>query len=193
MSRFQQGRPQPRIYSALLGVGLLAIGVAIGPSAAQADGVGDAQRKLNQVLDELDALRDQLGQLDEDYAGALDRQEELVVEITASQARVDEMAGQLGDVEVALQSIAVKWYTSGQSLALSPIFSNASSYSQAGQRSALSALAVNAGEGDMDDLQSVVDDLAAERDNLARKQEEQTRLVASLEQQKVQLTALEAA
>jgi len=181
----------------LLGIGVIAVGLLLGPQVvsagvAQADGVGDAQRKVQQVLDELDSLRDQLGQLDEDYAGALDRQDELVIEIAESQARVDEMTATLGDVAVLLQDIAIKRFTSGDSLGLSPIFSNAATYSEAGQRSALAALAINTGEGDMDDLQAVVDDLAAERASLGRKQEEATALIASLDQQKINLTSLEA-
>lgn len=182
-----------RASSAVLCIGVLVVGVVVGPQGVKADGVGDAQRKLQQVLDELDSLRDQLGQLDEDYAGALDRQDELVIEIAESQARVDEMTAKLGDVAVVLQDIAIKRFTSGDSLALSPIFSNAETYSQAGQRSALAALAINTGEGNVDDLQSVVDDLAAERASLGRKQEEATALIASLDQQKINLTSLEAA
>ncbi len=177
----------------MLGIGLLFSTIVVGPQLVQADGVGDAQRKVNQVLEELESLRDQLGQLDEDYGGALDRQVELVGEIAASQARVDEMTATLGDVAIVLQEIAIKRFTSDDSLSLSPIFSNAATYSAAGQRSALSALAINTGEGDMDDLQSVVDDLAAERAALGRKQEEATQLIATLEQKKIDLASLEAA
>ncbi len=175
----------------MLAVGVLGVGFMVGPHPVHADGVGDAQRKLNQVLDELDSLRNQLGQLDEDYSAALDRQDELVVEIAASQARVDEMTAVLGDVQIALQNIAVKRFTSGESLQLSPIFSSASIYSQAGQRTALSQLAINSGEGNVDDLQSVVDDLAAERDSLARKQEESKQLIISLDQKQTTLQSLE--
>ncbi len=176
----------------MLGVGLLFSTVVVGPQAVQADSVDDAQRQLNLVVQELESLRDQLGQLDEDYAGALDRQDELVIEIAASQARVDEMTATLGDVAIVLQEIAIKRFTSGEALSLSPIFSNAATYSAAGQRSALSALAIDTGEGDMDDLQSVVDDLAAERASLGRKQEEATQLIATLEQKKIDLASLEA-
>ncbi|MBI4882472.1 MAG: C40 family peptidase [Actinobacteria bacterium] len=176
----------------IVGVCALACGLLAGPASVSADGVDDAKRKLDQVLAQLDALRDEMGQIDEDYAGALDRQEELVVEIAESQARVDEMTATLGDVQLVLQQIAIKRFTSGDSLALSPIFSNAATYSAAGQRSALASLALDTGEGNVDDLQSVVDDLAAERASLARKQEEATQLIASLETKRVQLEDLEA-
>ena len=174
-----------------IAVTTFAVTTLVGSQPVQA-GVDDAQRKLNQVLYELESLRDQIGQLDEDYGAALDRQSELVIEIAESQARVDEMTAELGDVVLVLQQIAVKRFTSGDSVALSPIFSNAATYSQAGQRSALSNLAINSGEGDIDDLQAVVDDLAAERAALARKQQEATELIAALEQHKVDLEGLEA-
>ena len=200
----RQGKVAGNRRPSLLGIGVIALGLLLGPQVVDAgvvraagavkpEGVGDAESKLQRVVDELASLQDQLGQLDEDFGGARDRQDELVVEIAESQARVDEMTATLGDVAVVLQDIAIKRFTSGDSLALSPIFSNAETYSQAGQRSALSALAINTGEGDMDNLQSVVDDLAAERAALGRKQEEATALITSLEAQKVNLTSLQAA
>jgi len=163
----------------------------VSPQSAHGDGVDDAQRKLNQVLDELENLRDQMGQIDEDYNGALDRQDELVVEIAASQARVDEMSAVLGDVQAVVTAIAVKKYTTGESSSLSPIFSNAATYSQAGQRSALATLAIDTGEGNTDDLQSIVDDLAAERETLAKKQDESTQLIAILEAKQLENAELE--
>lgn len=191
LTRLSERGPRRRAVCAALTLGLLVSGVATGSSSVRADGVDDARRQLERILDELDSLQDQIGQLDEDYTGALDRQDELVVEIAASQARVDEMTATLGDVAVLLQEIAVKRFTSGDALALSPLFSNAATYSQAGQRSALSALAINTGEGSLDDLQSIVDDLAAERAELGRKQEEAAQLIATLEQKKIDLTSLE--
>lgn len=175
----------------IIAVFALAVGVVAGPQRVSADGVDDAKRKLNQVLEDLENLRDQMGQIDEDYNGALDRQDELLVEIAASQTRVDEMSAVLGDLQVAVTALAVKRYTSGDSLALSPIFSNASAYSQAGQRSALAALALDNGEGTEDDLQSIVDDLADERATLAKKQEEATQLIATLEAKQSQMAGLE--
>jgi peptidoglycan DL-endopeptidase CwlO len=173
------------------GICVLAIGLLVGPQGVQADGVGDAQRKVNQILDQLENLRDQMAQIDEDYNGALDRQDELVVEIAASQTRVDEMTTVLGGVQQTLTQIALDRFTSGDSSAPSPIFSNAATYSEAGQRSALAMLALNTGEGNVDDLQSIVDDLAAERATLATKQEEATQLIATLEAKQEQMASLE--
>ena len=169
----------------------LSVCLLAGPQVAQADGVDDAKRKLAQILDNLESLRNQMAQIDEDYNGALDRQDELLVEIEASQTRVDEMTATLGEVQVVVQQIAVNKYTSGDALALSPLFSNAASYSLAGQRSALSTLAINSGKGNVDDLQAMVADLAAERATLATKQEEATNVIATLESKKVEMASLE--
>ena len=183
-----RSRCTPRSSAAICA---LAIGLLVSPPGVQADGVGDAQRKLNQILDDLERLRDEMAQIDEDYNGALDRQDELVVEIAASQTRVDEMTTVLGGVQLTLTQIALDRFTAGDSSILSPIFSNAATYSEAGQRSALALLAIDNGEGNVDDLQSIVDDLAAERATLATKQDEATQLIATLEAKKEQMADLE--
>lgn len=187
-----------RSFRSLLGAMAVALGMLAGPLVvhavgAHADGVDDAQRKVDQILDELDNLRNQMGQIDEDYSAALDRQDQLAIEITASQARIDELTIQLGDVEGVLQQIAVARFTGGDSLSLSPIFSDAATYSQAEQRVALGLVAIDTGESDIDGLQSLVDDLAAERASLERKQQEAASLIATLEQKQKDYTELETA
>ena len=187
-----------RSFRSLLGAMAVALGMLAGQLVvhavgAHADGVDDAQRKVDQILDELDNLRNQMGQIDEDYSAALDRQDQLAIEITASQARIDELTIQLGDVEGVLQQIAVARFTGGDSLSLSPIFSDAATYSQAEQRVALGLVAIDTGESDIDGLQSLVDDLAAERASLERKQQEAASLIATLEQKQKDYTELETA
>lgn len=180
-------------FRSLLGASVMAISLLAGPLVANsnASGVDEAQQQVDQVLDELDSLRDQMGQIDEDYSAALDRQDALVVEVAASQARIDELTAELGDVESVLQQIAVDRFTGGDPLTLSPIFSDAATYSAAAQRAALGAIAIDSGEDDIDGLQSLVDDLAAERATLQRKQEEQASLIATLTQKQLDYDALE--
>ena len=180
-----------RSFRTIVGVGLLTVGFLAGPLVVHADTVDDAQRQVDQILDELDSLRDQMGQIDEDYGAALDRQDQLVTEIAASQARIDELTTQLGGVQSVMQQVALDRFTSGDSLSLSPIFSDASTYSAAGQRAALGLVAIDNGAGDMDDLQSLVDDLADEQKNLDRKQQEAAQLIATLEQKQAEFAELE--
>ena len=61
-----RSRFTPRSSAAIC---VLAIGLLVSPQGVQADGVGDAQRKLNQILDELENLRNEMAQIDEDYDG----------------------------------------------------------------------------------------------------------------------------
>lgn len=174
-------------------VAICALSVCLlgGPQVAKADGVDDAKRKLAQILDELENLRNDMAQIGEDYDGALDRQDELAIEIEATQRRVNEMTAILGDVQVVVQQIAINRFTSSDSLALSPLFSNAAAYSLAGQRSALSTIAIDSGEGSVDDLNAIVDDLAAERAVLETKQKESTQLIATLEAKKTEMAEME--
>ena len=186
-----------RSFRSLLGASVMAVGLLAGTlavgSGASADGVSDAQQQVDQVLDDLDTLRDQMGQIDEDYGAALDRQDALVVEIAASQARIDELTVELGDVQLVLQQIAVDRFTGGDSLTLSPIFSDAATYSAAAQRAALGAIAIDNGRGNIDGMQSLVDGLATERATLQRKRDEQASLIATLAQKQVDYDSLEQA
>jgi len=179
-----------RLRSTLLGVALAA-GFVVGPQVVSADGVDQAQQELDRILGELEGLRDQLGQLDEDYGAALDRQAELSVEIAAAQAKVDQMSTELGGVEATLQDIAVDRLTSGGSGELSPIFSTASEYSAAEQRDALGRLALDTGETTVDNLQAMLDDLEDARQVLARKQQEAADVVTTLERKQAEFAELE--
>ena len=66
-----------RLRSTLLGVASGSRLSSSAPKSCSADGVDQAQQELDRILGELEGLRDQLGQLDEDYGAALDRQAEL--------------------------------------------------------------------------------------------------------------------
>ncbi len=167
------------------------LGSLAGPHLAWADGVSDAQQQVDQMLAELENLRDQLGQLDEDYGAALDRQDELAVEIAEAQAKVDSMAGELGGVEELLSQIALDRLMSGGTSDLSPLFSSASTYSAAEQRDALGGLAQDLGDVNVDDLQSLLKDLNAARDVLATKQNEAAAIIATLEAKQAQFAELE--
>lgn len=177
----------------MLAASTLVVSFLAAPFTVQAGGVDEAERKVEQVLEDLDNLHSQLEDLHEAFGAAVTRQEELAVEIQASQARVDELSLELGGVESALQQIAVDRFTSGDTLSLSPIFSDADTYSQAEQRAALGLVAIDTGEGDIDRLQYLVDELADERASLDQKQQEATDLVSSLEQQRIEFESLEAA
>jgi len=177
----------------LLAATALAAGLIGGPQIVKAAGVAEAEQSLEAAQDALDNLVDQMGQLDEDYGAAQDRKAELDEEIAVSQAKVDQMSTELGAVQQVLQDLAVTRFTSGGSSALSPLFSDASTYSAAEQKAALGRVALDTGEATADDLQLLVDQLNDEQANLQRKLDEAAQLVATLEQKQVEFEQLQVA
>jgi cell wall-associated NlpC family hydrolase len=180
-----------RVVRRLLAVLSLGAAFVAAPQWVSADGVGTAQQALQQAQDELDALVNQMGQLDEDYGAAQDRQISVNADIAVSQAKVDAMAAELGDVQTALQDIAVSKFTTGGTAALSPLFSNAQTFLEAEQRAALGRVALDSGEATADDLQSLLDDLNAAQQVLQAQQQEAADLVAALAAKQAQFEQLQ--
>jgi hypothetical protein len=178
------------IRTAVLTVALVTAAVFAAPTV-DADGVGSAAATVQQAQDELDALLNQMGAIDEQYGAANDRKAQLDVEIAAAQTKVAARSAELGAVQDQLQQIAVARFTSGGAATLSPLFSDAATFVAAEQRAALSHVALDTGETSADDLQSLVDDLSAQQAALQRKQSEAAALVASLQEQQDRFTALE--
>ena len=177
----------------LLAATALAAGLIGGPQIVKAAGVSEAEQSLEAAQDALDNLVDQMGQLDEDYGAAQDRKAALDEEIAVSQAKVDQMSTELGAVQQVLSDLAVARFTSGGSSALSPLFSDASTYSAAEQKAALGRVALDTGEATADDLQLLVDQLNDEQANLQRKLDEAAQLVTTLEQKQAEFEQLQVA
>ncbi|MFZ9628243.1 MAG: NlpC/P60 family protein [Ilumatobacteraceae bacterium] len=184
------GRPGGRLRAAVMVVALVGSSM-VQAGLSHADGVTDAQANLDATLNELDNLRDQLGQLDEEYGQAMDRKGELDVEIAAAQADVDRMTVELGGAEAVLQDIALSRFMAGGSTEMSPVFSDASAYSAAEQRDALSRLASDSGEANVDDINALLDDLTDARDVLSAKLAEAGNLISFLDDKRNEFSALE--
>ncbi|MDO8389412.1 MAG: NlpC/P60 family protein [Actinomycetota bacterium] len=181
----------PRRLPLLLTAAALLAALLGGPQVVTADGVGSAQRKVDAMLQELEDLADAMGQIDEDYGEAEERQAELEVEVAASQAKIDELNAQLGDVENVLAQIALDRYTSGDTLTLSPIFSDADTYSKAEQTAALSLVAIDVGQTDLDGLHAVADELVDVKTRMERNQAEAAELLTTLDDKRDAYAELE--
>jgi len=174
----------------LVALGLVAA-VLAGPQVVRADDVDQAKARVDQVVAQLQGLRDQLGQIDEEYSQALDRKDQLDADIVVAEQKVADMAAQLGGVEDMLTDIALRKFTGGGSTALSPLFSNAAAYSLAEQKESLSRVALDAGATEVDDLTALVDAYTREQANLQSMQAEVSTLITTLDQKKVDYAALE--
>jgi cell wall-associated NlpC family hydrolase len=183
-------RPRSIALATLVAAGLLIAPQALDASV-RADSVSDAKQALSQAQDELDNLSNQMGQLDEDYGAAQDQKIQLDEEIATSQAKVDQLTAKLGSVQQVLSDLAVEKFTTGGNSALSPLFSDAATYSAAEQKDALGSVVLDTGAASMDDLQSLVDDLAREQAKLQANQERAAQLIATLEAKQAQYAQLE--
>ncbi len=183
-------RPWRRRLAVCLAVTCLTGGVVA--ASASADGVGDQQQKVQQIADQLDAISNQISQLADDYNHAQVDKDELDAEIVTSQAKVEAQQAELDTLQATLGEIAVGKYTAGSDAALSPVFSDAASYSDAQQRNELNRLSIDNGVGDVDQAAALADDLAKEKAALDVKQHQAAALVKELADKQGQATTLQA-
>jgi cell wall-associated NlpC family hydrolase len=186
--------PAPRRWLQSIGASLaltfLVGGVVV--RTASADGVGDQQQKVQQIADQLDGIQNKIDQLDDDYNAALDRQDQLNTDIAAAKAKVDAQQAQLDQLQGTLGQIAVDKYTSGSDTSLSPVFTDAATYSDAQQRDELNRLSIDNGAGDVDEASALATQLAKDKAALESKEKQAADVVTTLQSKKDQATQLEA-
>ena len=177
---------QLRIVAAAIAVGSL-----LTSSVVNADSVGSEKQKVDQAAAQLDDLQNRLGQLDEDYNAAQDKKDQLDQEIADSQAKIAQQQARLDQLAGVLGDIAVDKYVTGSALDLSPLFSNAAAYSDAEQKDSLSRLALDNGAGSTDEMLALAEDLAKEQATLSHKQEQVADLVNTLNSKLAEAQQLE--
>jgi cell wall-associated NlpC family hydrolase len=155
-----------------------------------ADSTDDERRRVEQIADQLEQLGDRLGELEEAHAAALDRLDQLAIEIAEAQVRVDAQTAELGVLQAQLADIAIDKFTSGGSTGLAPLFSSAAGFTDELERNELARVALDQGAGTSDEMQALVEQLTEDKAALDAKQAEQASLLASLEQQQAEGEAL---
>ena len=125
------------------------------------------QREVEAILDELDRLEEQMDQLAEDYAEALNDGIELDKEIAATEVRIKAKGIELVAMQAQLQNVALKTFV-GKSVSssLASILSSTGTLSDAVRQSYLTSVALNTGVSGLDELQGIIDDIARERKQL---------------------------
>jgi peptidoglycan DL-endopeptidase CwlO len=170
---------------------LLAAAAISGPAVASADPVDDQRKEVERIADELDAIADRIGQLDEEYGAALDKKEQLDREVADLQVRVDAGSAELAQLEKLLTDIAVNRFVSGGSSELSPLFSSADKYADEQQRGEFSSVVIDQTVVNEDEVQALYDELVAERDLLNTKKQEVVDLIAVLDDKRAEAEQLE--
>ena len=149
--------------------------VAVGPLAAHgapqagggSGGSSEQQQRVNAIIDELDRIGEQMDQLAETFAQAQNDQEDLIIEIAATEVRIKEKETQLAAMQKDLRAVAMKSFVSGGiSNSLSSILSSTNGLTDSVSKKYLTSVALNAGAGNTDALQALIDDIAKERSSL---------------------------
>jgi cell wall-associated NlpC family hydrolase len=170
-----------------------AVIIALGLTAPQvsASGVSDQRREVERIADQLDAIADRIGQLDEDYGAAQDRKDALDIEIADLSAKVAAQQGELAELQAKLTDIALDRFTSSGSGQLSPLLSTAEAYTDSQQKAAIAEVALDTGTVDADGIAAQVTELEKQQQQLADKQAEAAQLIVYLDAKKAEADQLE--
>ncbi|MDP4735675.1 MAG: NlpC/P60 family protein, partial [Ilumatobacteraceae bacterium] len=163
----QDRNEEPRIQHATAGATASGAGVAGVGAGGWVQTSDQKQREVEAILDELDRLEEQMDQLAEDYAEALNDGIELDKEIAATEVRIKAKGIELVAMQAQLQNVALKTFV-GKSVSssLASILSSTGTLSDAVRRSYLTSVALNTGVSGLDELQGIIDDIARERKQL---------------------------
>jgi len=173
MFRLANGRLRRRVPT--LVASFLAVALTVGVPVATATpspgtgGSSDQQRRVNEIIEELDRIGEQIDALGETYALAVNDMEDLDVEIKATEARIAQKEKELAAMQAELQQVALRsLIRGGISNSLSSILSSTSSLTDSVRKKYLTSSALNTGAGNTDALQGLIDDLLKERATLEK-------------------------
>lgn len=167
-------------FATLVAVALSPFGAQAAPQAGGNGGSGDQQQRVGAIIDELDRLGLQIDQLAETYAQAVNDQEDLVVEIAATEKRIKEKENELAAMQKDLRAVAMKSFvTGGMSNSLAGILSSTVGLTDSVSKKYLTSVALNAGAGNADSLQALVDDIAREKSVLESQRKKASRVAGN--------------
>jgi cell wall-associated NlpC family hydrolase len=156
-------------------------------------GTVDGQRQeVERIADQLDAIADRIGQLDEEYGAAQDRKDQLDLEIAELSAKVGAEQGLLDELQAKLTDIALDRFTASGSQMLSPLLSTAEAYNDSQQKATMAEVALQDGAVDADAIEAQVTELQKQQLLLAEKQAEAASIITYLEARQAEATELEA-
>ena len=161
----------------LVAVTFSPIGAQAAPQAGGNGGSGDQQQRVSAIIDELDRIGLQIDQLAETYAQAVNDQEDLAIEIIATEKRIKEKEDELAAMQKDLRAVAMKSFVSGgMSNSLSGILSSTNGLTDSVSKKYLTSVALNAGAGNTDSLQALIDDIAKEKSVLESQRKKASRV-----------------
>jgi cell wall-associated NlpC family hydrolase len=159
---------------ALAVVGLLALAAAVA-TPASADSVGEKQRQVQRIADQVEALGDRAASLGERYNGAVVALQQAEADVAAGEKRVSDLDAKLGSVRLNASRFAVRAYMYADQLSgVAALLAGSSIDSGAAQRQGYSTVALGKSLDVTDELKALSED--AEREHIALESKRQTKV-----------------
>jgi cell wall-associated NlpC family hydrolase len=164
---------RPRVVAAACALALVSI-TAVVP--ASADPIGDKQRQVNQITDEIERLGDVAANLGEAYNGAVVHLQQAQADVAAAQTELDDLERRLQTERSAAAAFAVRAYMyADQTSGVASLLAGTSVSSGSAQREGYNAVALGNSADVTDNMKALIEDADAQKAVLEAAQARQAR------------------
>jgi cell wall-associated NlpC family hydrolase len=172
-----------------LALGLLLVIGAVGVTqTASASPVDDKRKEAQRIAAQIEALNNQSFDLGEEYDRVETELAEVDAEVAVAQKRVAELEAQVSSMRTAMQGFAVQSYIYGvQGDGVAAILGGTDAPAVAAQREQYTELVLGSSVSKIDELETVSQDAAQERQNLEAKQAKKRTLQKALADKKAEV------
>jgi peptidoglycan DL-endopeptidase CwlO len=172
-----------------LALGLLLVIGAVGVTqTASASPVDDKRKEAQRIAAQIEALNNQSFDLGEEYDRVETELAEVDAEVAVAQKRVTELEAQVSSMRTAMQGFAVQSYIYGvQGDGVAAILGGTDAPAVAAQREQYTELVLGSSVSKIDELETVSQDAAQERQNLEAKQAKKRTLQKALADKKAEV------
>ncbi|MEZ5217388.1 MAG: NlpC/P60 family protein [Ilumatobacteraceae bacterium] len=165
----------------------------IAPLPARADNVSDAAAAVQQAQDRIEYLQEQVAKLEEDQRDAEANLEQAEVDVADAEARIATLETKLSALRSDLGALALDIFIKGDEAGGGSLLTGAATVTEAVEREQYARVAMSAGQSSTDQLDSVLSDLEAARQDLQAKQKYAEQTVAYVAQKQKERDAAEVA
>jgi cell wall-associated NlpC family hydrolase len=182
---------RPRVVAAACALALLSVSAVV---PASADPVGDKQRQVNHIADEIERLGDVAADLGEAYNGAVVQLQQAQADVAAAQAKLDKLQGRLQTVRSAASAFAVRAYMyADQTSGMASLLAGTSVSSGSAQREGYNAVALGNSADITDNMKALIQDADTQKVALEAAQARQARFTQDTKSRQQAAEAAQAA
>jgi peptidoglycan DL-endopeptidase CwlO len=165
-----------------LALGSLLVVSSLGVTrAASASPVDDKRKQAQQIANQIESLQDQSFDLGEEFDQIQAELAKVDVEVSTAQKRVTELEAQVASMRTAMQGFAIQSYIYGvQGDGVAALLGGSNAPSDSAQREQYTELVLGSSVSKIDDLETVSEDAAKERQELEAKQAKKRSLQGSV-------------